>query len=321
MISLPKSEKFNAGFDTILKSKHFMTVLEVVLAIGNFMNYGGRSGGTVGFDVSILTKLADTKANGGGTLLEFVISTIEAQYPAAMSWTTEMGALRDYKTSSWEKIDLGVKELKAQTVLVRNLSRQVEIGSSDKFGEIITKIEQCDTAFEKTKALAETTQKRWEELAEKFAKDAVGLKPEGFFVELNEAIDSFEKAVSEKKKRMVAQEKQKNKDKAQEEMRRLQIKNAQVEAKLKSTIKKKGEAPGEDGKEAEALSSMLSSLSGSMSARTPSAKDGTTTPRDSLTESGTLTAREREEARKQREERKRQLQERRKELQKSIANS
>jgi len=301
-----------------MNSKNFLRVLEVVLAIGNFLNYGSRSGNTVGFDVSILTKLPDTRANEDGNLLDFVITTLETQFPEAQAWTTELAPLKECKLASWEKVDTGTKELKAQTLLVKNLSKQVEIaGSNDHFSEIITKIEKFDQAFDSTKTNLDAMQKRWEEVAEKFAKDAAGMKPEEFFAELYEVVDKFDGAIREKKKRILALEKQKNKDRAQEEIRRLQISNAQKEANLRGNILKKTAVSArtesdevEDKEAQESLNSMLSEIT---SASAPSSARGSARG----TTNDALAAKVIEkDARSQlsRDERRKQLAEKRKEL-------
>jgi hypothetical protein len=38
-------------------------VLQIVLAIGNFMNFGTKTGNTVAFDIDVLPKLIETRAN------------------------------------------------------------------------------------------------------------------------------------------------------------------------------------------------------------------------------------------------------------------
>jgi len=313
--------KFKDGFDSVLKSKHFLKVLEVVLAIGNFLNHGSRSGNTVGFDISILGKLSDTRSNDteGNTLLDFVILTLEAQYPEAIAWTTELAALKESKAASWEKIDLGIKELKAQTILVRNLSKQVEsAGSHDRFGEIASKIEKCDHAFEQTKIQLEAMQKKWEEVAEKFAKDAAGMKPEEFFGEIYEVVDKFELAIKEKKKKLIAAEKLKNKTRAEEEIHRLKIANNQKEASLKGTILKMAEGAETEGdKEAAAdLTNLISGLVGGGSAgRKPSPSVAAAAPRNPAL-MAKVNAKE-ERSKFTRDERRKQLAEKRKEQQKN----
>ena len=84
------------------------------------MNHGTRTGNTVAFDIDCLPKLGETRANKreAGSLLTFVISTIQKSYPEAMAWTTELADLKYAKAASWDKIDQSMRETKAQLTLV-----------------------------------------------------------------------------------------------------------------------------------------------------------------------------------------------------------
>jgi len=55
-----------------------MQVIEIVLAMGNYLNGTGAKGGAHGFKLEFLTKLADTKtADNKSTLLHYLVSYIE----------------------------------------------------------------------------------------------------------------------------------------------------------------------------------------------------------------------------------------------------
>ncbi|KAJ1825197.1 hypothetical protein GGH91_000135 [Coemansia sp. RSA 2671] len=72
-------------------SRHFPQVLEVVLSIGNFMNGSGFRGGAFGFRIASLNRLMDTKADDNKTtLLHFVASTVEDNFPDALEFLDEL---------------------------------------------------------------------------------------------------------------------------------------------------------------------------------------------------------------------------------------
>ena len=53
-------------------------MIEIVLAMGNYLNGTGAKGGAHGFKLEFLTKLADTKtADNKSTLLHYLVSYIE----------------------------------------------------------------------------------------------------------------------------------------------------------------------------------------------------------------------------------------------------
>ncbi|KAJ1822659.1 hypothetical protein LPJ56_000646 [Coemansia sp. RSA 2599] len=75
----------------VATSRHFPQVLEVVLSIGNFMNGSGFRGGAFGFKIASLNRLMDTKAEDNKTtLLHFVASTVEENFPLALEFLEEL---------------------------------------------------------------------------------------------------------------------------------------------------------------------------------------------------------------------------------------
>ena len=56
--------------------------------MGNIMNTGSRNEQSVGFDISYLPKLSNTKdRDNKGTLLHFLVETIEKSYPNLMNFS------------------------------------------------------------------------------------------------------------------------------------------------------------------------------------------------------------------------------------------
>jgi len=188
-------------------------VLEIVIKVGNFMNCGSRNGDTIGFDISSLKTLNDTRAlNNQGTLLDFIILQVEKKYPESAEWTKEMEDLRFAKNSSFEKIETSMKELKAQLSVAKQLARGVPLaGSVDLFNEIAGKIAEADLEFGDTTALYESTIKDWEELAKSFAKDPKVIKPEQFFAQIDEFVSLWLKSIETRKRRAEKETKEKKK--------------------------------------------------------------------------------------------------------------
>ncbi|KAJ2368497.1 hypothetical protein IW150_005393, partial [Coemansia sp. RSA 2607] len=75
----------------VATSRHFPQILEVVLSIGNYMNGSGYRGGAFGFKIASLNRLMDTKAEDNKTtLLHFVASTVEENFPLALEFLEEL---------------------------------------------------------------------------------------------------------------------------------------------------------------------------------------------------------------------------------------
>ncbi|KAJ2411959.1 hypothetical protein GGI10_003972, partial [Coemansia sp. RSA 2530] len=108
-------------------SRHFPQVLEVVLSIGNFMNGSGFRGGAFGFRIASLNRLMDTKADDNKTtLLHFVASTVEDNFPDALEFLDELkpvdsGCRVSYAEMKAEMGDMRVRlaEAKRELELLR----------------------------------------------------------------------------------------------------------------------------------------------------------------------------------------------------------
>jgi len=72
------------------------------------MNFTTRAGGTIGFDLSSLSKIAETRANNraDGTLLHFFIQTIKTKYPDAMNFTQELADLKYAKNGNFSNFNV-----------------------------------------------------------------------------------------------------------------------------------------------------------------------------------------------------------------------
>jgi len=255
--------KLRKGLLCITNAKHFLTIIEVVLAVGNFMNYGTRTGNTTGFDISVLIKLGETKANesAAGTLLDYIITTVETNYPEAMGWTKELEDLKYAKEASWDKIDTLMKELKANLTVTKGLLPGITAmppPTVDTFPQIKDAIGKAEEEFDETKILYDAVCDDWNKLANLYAKDTSKTKPEQFFASINEFVDKFEGAIADREKRIKDLEKKKNTEKAQADLKKRKDDLQKKKMALMGTKKK--EEDQEEMEIQENLSGMLNSL-------------------------------------------------------------
>ncbi len=65
---------FSYAIHDIKKCTKLPRLLEIILAVGNYLNGTGPRGGAYGFKLEVLTKLADTKtADNKSTLLHYIV--------------------------------------------------------------------------------------------------------------------------------------------------------------------------------------------------------------------------------------------------------
>ena len=116
-----------AACEEVKRSKKFARVLEIILLIGNIMNTGSRNEQSVGFDISYLPKLSNTKdRDNKTTLLHFLVETIEVSYPDLINFYEEIMHLDKAARVSCESVE---KVLKQMEVSLRNLDTDLLISS------------------------------------------------------------------------------------------------------------------------------------------------------------------------------------------------
>ena len=80
-----------AACEEVRKSKKFAKLLELILLIGNIMNTGSKNAQSVGFDISYLPKLNNTKdRQNKSTLLHFLCELMERDHPELLNFSEEL---------------------------------------------------------------------------------------------------------------------------------------------------------------------------------------------------------------------------------------
>uniref|UniRef100_A0A2K5HGZ8 Dishevelled associated activator of morphogenesis 2 n=1 Tax=Colobus angolensis palliatus TaxID=336983 RepID=A0A2K5HGZ8_COLAP len=117
----PKVEAILLASRELVRSKRLRQMLEVILAIGNFMNKGQR-GGAYGFRVASLNKIADTKSSidRNISLLHYLIMILEKHFPDILNMPSELQHLP-------EAAKVNLAELEKEVGNLRRGLRAVEV--------------------------------------------------------------------------------------------------------------------------------------------------------------------------------------------------
>ncbi|XP_044531236.1 disheveled-associated activator of morphogenesis 2 [Gracilinanus agilis] len=117
----PKVEALLLASRELTRSRQLKRLLEVVLAIGNYMNKGQR-GGAYGFRVSSLNKIADTKSSidRNISLLHYLIMILEKNFPDILNMPAELQHLP-------EAAKVNLSELEKEINNIRKGLRAVEV--------------------------------------------------------------------------------------------------------------------------------------------------------------------------------------------------
>lgn len=105
--------------NAVKSSKKFRSVLEVVLAFGNYLNSNKR-GPAYGFKLQSLDTLLDTKSTDKRMcLLHYIVKTIRQKFPELLDFDTELMYIEKASQVSLDNIITDVAELEKGMEMVR----------------------------------------------------------------------------------------------------------------------------------------------------------------------------------------------------------
>ncbi|XP_020855058.1 disheveled-associated activator of morphogenesis 2 isoform X1 [Phascolarctos cinereus] len=220
----PKVEALLLASRELTRSHRLKRLLEVVLAIGNYMNKGQR-GGAYGFRVSSLNKIADTKSSidRNISLLHYLIMILEKNFPDILNMPTELQHLPEaakVNLSELEKevnnIRKGLRAVEAELEYQKHQKRE----SGDKFVPIMSDfITVASFSFSELEDQLNEARDKFSRALKHFGEPEGKMQPDEFFG----IFDTFLQAFSEARQDLESMRKKK-----EEEERR-----ARMEAMLK----------------------------------------------------------------------------------------
>ncbi|NXI04403.1 FHDC1 protein, partial [Pachycephala philippinensis] len=105
----------------LMTCEELHSILHLVLQAGNIMNAGGYAGNAVGFKLSSLLKLADTKANKPGmSLLHFVALEAQKKDAALLNFSEKIRSVHDAARLSIDNVEAELHSLSVKTRSVKD---------------------------------------------------------------------------------------------------------------------------------------------------------------------------------------------------------
>ncbi|XP_017661527.1 PREDICTED: FH2 domain-containing protein 1 [Lepidothrix coronata] len=109
----------------LMTCEELHSILHLVLQAGNIMNAGGYAGNAVGFKLSSLLKLADTKANKPGmSLLHFVALEAQKKDAALLNFSEKIGSVHDAARLSVDNVEAELHSLSLKARSVKDSIRR-----------------------------------------------------------------------------------------------------------------------------------------------------------------------------------------------------
>ena len=102
----------------VKESKKFHQVLKLVLLFGNVMNSGTKLGEGLGYDISFLAKLSQTKdVDNKFTLMHYLAQTVEEYHPETLSFPLSLMHTEDASRVNFDQVSTQLTGLPTRTTL------------------------------------------------------------------------------------------------------------------------------------------------------------------------------------------------------------
>ncbi|XP_059501356.1 FH2 domain-containing protein 1 isoform X2 [Stegostoma tigrinum] len=202
----------------LMTCEELHAILHLVLQAGNIMNAGGHAGNAVGFKLSSLLKLADTKANKPGmNLLHFVVLEAQKKDTNLSTFPEKLKHVQEAARLSVDSIDGELQSLVSRTKWMQvNLKQDFEL-----LHQMEDFTQQALKEVDKLEKERVDLQREASTLIDFFCEDKETMKLEECFKIFQDFCDRFKKAVKENRDREIQDLRQQQKLKELEEKRHL----------------------------------------------------------------------------------------------------
>eukprot|EP00075_Anas_platyrhynchos_P024476 XP_027313729.1 inverted formin-2-like [Anas platyrhynchos] len=189
----PKAGAIRRACEDLLNSHRLPLFCQLILKVGNFLNYGSHTGDADGFKISTLLKLTETKANQTRiTLLHHILEEVENSHTDLLELPEDL----EY-VSKAAGINLDIIRSESSTNLKKLLELQRKVSSSndDVKQQYEKPIQDSIDAARKLEEEFETIDRKREELANYLCEDPSKLSLEDIFNTMKTFRDLFIRAL------------------------------------------------------------------------------------------------------------------------------
>ncbi|XP_032873321.1 FH2 domain-containing protein 1 isoform X2 [Amblyraja radiata] len=193
-------DTMQAATKELMACEELHAVLHLVLQAGNIMNAGGYAGNAVGFKLSSLLKLADTKANKPGmNLLHFVVLEAQKKDATLSTFPEKLKHVQAAARLSGDSVNADLHSLDSRTNSMQiHLKQDVEL-----FHQMEDFIQQGLREVARLEAQRMELQREANTLIDFFCEDKETMKLEECFKIFQDFCDRFKKAVKENRDREI----------------------------------------------------------------------------------------------------------------------
>jgi len=205
----------------IRETKKLPRMLELVLAIGNFLNGGTFRGGAYGFKLDTLTKITEVRASDNKTnMLNYLANLCETKdkYKDLLNIQDDFPHLQDACRESIPQAQSDLNKLKGELSQVEGALKSAPDEPGDPFVKIMTAFHsKANERLTETLELHNKLEQDYKDLLTYFG-EAPATDSQTLFNNLNAFLTSFDKAQKDNVKRKQLAEKQKLAEQRRKEM-------------------------------------------------------------------------------------------------------
>nr|XP_023011554.1 formin-like protein CG32138 isoform X1 [Leptinotarsa decemlineata] len=195
----PQMHAIISGSNSVKNSKKLRSVLEVILAFGNYLNSSKR-GPAYGFKLQSLDTLLDTKSTDKRLcLLHYIVATIRQKFPELLNFDSELHYIEKAAVVSLENINTDVAELEKGMDAVR---KEAEIRGRGSHSLVVRDfLANAEDKLRRLKSDAKMAQDAFRECVEFFAESPRTTDANTFFSLLVRFVKAFKTADQENEQR------------------------------------------------------------------------------------------------------------------------
>ncbi|XP_021709642.1 formin-like protein CG32138 [Aedes aegypti] len=184
---------------SIKSSKKFRSVLEVILAFGNYLNSSKR-GPAYGFKLQSLDTLLDTKSNDKRmSLMHYIVATVRQKFPELMNFDSELFCIDKAAQVSLEILISDVNELEKGMEAVR---KEADLRGKGTQNHVLRDfLNNSEEKLKKIRTDCKTAQDSFKECIEYFGESSRNADANAFFSLLVRFVRAFKACDQENEQR------------------------------------------------------------------------------------------------------------------------
>ncbi|KAJ8970369.1 hypothetical protein NQ314_001281 [Rhamnusium bicolor] len=227
----------------VSRSRRLRRLLEIVLALGNYMNRGAR-GNASGFRLTSLNRLADTKSSAakGTTLLHYLVQVLEKKFKDILRLDEDLPHVREAAKVSLGELNKDMAQLRAG---LKDVAGEIEFHRSqsplanDKFVPVMREFQATATCrLAEVEDQYQDMKNRFERAVRLFGEDTANAQPDEFFGIFDTFLTAFTEARQDNENMKRRQEEEEKRAKQEADLKKLTLERKHSREGILSSINK-----------------------------------------------------------------------------------